>query len=202
MNHAAAPVLLLASASPRRRELLGQLGVPHRVQAADIDERRLPGERVADCVRRLAREKAARVFSCQPQVAALPVLAADTVVALEETLYGKPGDAAEAIAMLQALSGRQHRVLTAIALQTASGVLEAVSSSLVSFRTLSVAECQAYWQTGEPRDKAGGYAIQGLAAAFIDRLEGSYTGVMGLPLFETAQLLRAAGLPIWQREGA
>ena len=193
------PSLLLASASPRRRELLWQLGVPHDARAADIDEQRLPGEGMEACVQRLAHQKAERVYQQQAPGRRLPVLAADTIVVLGERLLGKPADRAQGLAMLHMLSGRQHRVLTAVALQTEAGVSSHMSESQVSFRALSGEECAQYWDTGEPCDKAGAYAIQGYAAAFIRDLQGSYSGVMGLPLHETADLLRRAGVAVWQR---
>jgi len=186
----APPLLVLASRSPRRRELLWQIGVPHQVAAADIDEQPLPGETPADCVQRLALAKARTVAP-----AGLPVLGADTAVVLDGQMLGKPADRAEGVAMLRRLSGRTHRVLTAVALVDGPGSRLAVSASEVEFRVLAEAECQRYWDSGEPRDKAGGYAIQGLGAVFISALRGSYSGVMGLPLFETAALLAAAGVP-------
>jgi septum formation protein len=193
-NAAARPVLILASASPRRRELLAQIGVAHRVAPADIDERRHEGESAETCVQRLAREKAAAVFEREGRTVGLPVLAADTAVVLGDRWFGKPGTEAELQGMLGALSGQTHRVLTAICLHTNRDVFSALSDSSVRFRTLGEAEIRAYWRTGEPRDKAGGYAIQGRAAAFIAELRGSYSGVMGLPLFDTAALLRKAGI--------
>ena len=189
---AAAPLLCLASRSPRRRELLTQIGVPHLVSAADIDETLLPGEQAADYVVRMARAKALAVHS---RGMALPVLAADTTVVLDERVCGKPADEGEAVAMLTALCGRSHTVLTAVALAVHGTLTHRLSASEVRLRSLSRAECLAYWRTGEPRDKAGGYAVQGRGAVFIEQLRGSYSGVMGLPLFETAELLRAAGLP-------
>jgi septum formation protein len=194
----AAPLLCLASRSPRRRELLTQIGVPHLVSAADIDETLLPGERAADYVVRMARAKALAVHS---RGMALPVLAADTTVVLEERVCGKPADEAEAVAMLTALSGRSHTVLTAVALAVHGTLTHRLSASEVRLRPLSRAECLAYWRTGEPRDKAGGYAVQGRGAVFIEHLRGSYSGVMGLPLYETAELLRAAGLAYGLGEG-
>lgn len=188
-------VLVLASASPRRRELLYQLGVPHRVQPADLDETRQSGEALEACVQRLARAKAQHV---QTLVAdGLPVLAADTVVVRDGQLLGKPRDRDEGLDMLRSLSGRSHQVLTAVALCSRRGVEGRLSSSTVRFRDLGDAECERYWRSGEPGDKAGGYAVQGLAAAFIAELQGSYSGVMGLPLFETAELLQRAAVPIW-----
>jgi septum formation protein len=188
-----APVLLLASASPRRRALLWQIGVAHRIAIADVDETPRAGESAADCVQRLALAKANKVGE-----AGLPVLGADTAVVLEGELLGKPRDRDSAISMLSRLSGRSHRVLTAVALVDGRGSQVRVSDSEVQFRTLSAAECARYWDSGEPRDKAGGYAIQGLGAVFVRRLIGSYSGVMGLPLYETAALLDAAGVPRWQ----
>lgn len=188
------PLLCLASASPRRRELLGQIGVPHVLASAEIDETRRKDETPVDYVQRMAQEKARTVWARQT---ALPVLSADTTVVLDGIVYGKPRDRAHAIEMLTTLSGRAHQVLTAVALATLSGVQLKLSDSTVRFRSISPEECAAYWDTGEPRDKAGGYAIQGLGAVFIESVMGSYSGVMGLPLFETAELLRSAGLPCW-----
>lgn len=191
-----APRLILASASPRRRELLAQIGVPHRVHAAGVDERLLPGETPAAAATRLAIAKA-----CAVQAAAgtaLPVLGADTIVVLDGAVLGKPPDRAAGLDMLARLSGRTHRVLSAVALATSRGVTHRLSDSAVRFRVLSDGERAAYWDTGEPHDKAGAYAIQGLGAVFIEALAGSYSGVMGLPLFETAELLAAAGVPCWQ----
>lgn len=192
---AADPVLCLASMSPRRRELLAQIGVPHIVVAAHADESLLPAESPADYVARLARLKATTVWK---RGEVLPVLAADTTVVLDGTVYGKPADRADGLAMLAALSGATHEVLTAVALATARGVALRVSRSSVRFREIGRAELEAYWDTGEPRDKAGGYAIQGYGAVFVAALSGSYSGVMGLPLLETAELLRDAGIPYWR----
>jgi septum formation protein len=194
----APPVLILASASPRRRALLRQLGVPHRAHPADIDEQRLAGEAVADCVSRLARAKAEHVWNHEGRAVALPVLAADTAVVIDDRLLGKPANRADALRMLALLSGRSHRVLTAVALLDVGGLRMRLSDSTVRFRALAAEECARYWDTREPRDKAGGYAIQGFGAAFVSGLEGSYSGVMGLPLFEVAELLHSAGLPVWQ----
>jgi nucleoside triphosphate pyrophosphatase len=188
------PVLCLASVSPRRRELLSQIGVPHVVVGAGIDEAFLPAETPRDYVTRLAREKALAIRRSGQR---LPVLAADTTVVVDAKMFGKPRDQAEAVQMLGELSGRAHQVLTAVALADSHGVADRLSSSTVRFRPVSREECLAYWETGEPRDKAGGYAIQGLGAVFIESLSGSYSGVMGLPLFETAELLRAAGIAYW-----
>ena len=188
------PVICLASMSPRRRELLAQIGVPHRVVAAHVDESLLPAEAPVDYVVRLARLKATTV---RQRGEPLPVLAADTTVVLEGSSFGKPVDRADGLAMLTALAGRMHQVLTAVALATERDVAVRVNCSSVRFRNIERAEIEAYWDTGEPRDKAGGYAIQGYGAVFIAGLSGSYSGVMGLPLFETAELLREAGIRYW-----
>jgi septum formation protein len=190
------PVICLASVSPRRRELLSQIGVPHIVVGADIDETAQAGEAPRDYVLRLARQKALTV---RERGEKLPVLAADTTVVLDDVIYGKPRDREDGVAMLGRLSGRAHEVLTAVAVADSRGVASRLSVSTVRFRGLSSEECMAYWETGEPCDKAGGYAVQGAAAVFIESLSGSYSGVMGLPLFETAELLRAAGVPYWER---
>ena len=190
----ATPLVCLASVSQRRRELLAQIGVAHVVAAADIDEAVLPQERAPDYVMRMARAKALAV---RARSAALPVLAADTTVVIDELICGKPQDEAAALAMLERLSGRTHQVLTAVVLAGDGGLASRLSASEVRFRALSRAECVAYWRSGEPRDKAGGYAVQGRGAVFIEHLSGSYSGVMGLPLFETAQLLASAGVPVW-----
>jgi len=202
------PALYLASASPRRRELLLQIGVPHRLVAAGIDETVRPGEAALDYVERLAREKAAaglaalegtaRDGSARDGEAAACVLGADTAVVLDGRILGKPEDRAEGLAMLAALSGRRHEVLTAVALCDATRCLSRVVRSEVQFRALTAAEREAYWASGEPCDKAGGYGIQGLGAVFVSRLEGSYSAVVGLPLCETAELLAAFGIPCWQ----
>jgi septum formation protein len=189
-----APLLCLASASPRRRELLHQLGVPHVLAVPDIDESVLPGEAPPDYVVRMARAKA-RI--AHPHGVRLPVLAADTSVVVDERICGKPANAEEGIAMLLQLSGRAHQVLTAVALAAGGEVQHRLSRSEVRFRHLTLVEAIAYWETGEPRDKAGSYAVQGHGAVFVEHLSGSYSGVMGLPLFETAELLAGAGVSYW-----
>ena len=191
------PVLLLASASPRRRELLWQIGVAHVIAVAAIDERQLAGETSADGVQRLALAKARKVWQGE-----LPVLGADTAVVVDGEMLGKPDARDTALAMLARLSGRVHEVLTAVALVDARGSEVRLSCSEVRFRELDPTECERYWRSGEGRDKAGGYAIQGFAAVFISELRGSYSGVMGLPLFETAALLDGAGVPRWQQDSA
>jgi septum formation protein len=188
------PPIVLASASPRRRELLAQLGVPHEVLAVEVDETPLPGEQPQALARRLARAKA--VAGRARAGGRRAVLGSDTVVAVEARIFGKPGDRDDALVMLAALSGREHRVLTAVALALhgADGpVHEALSETRVRMRPIAPAEAAAYWETGEPVGKAGAYAIQGLGAVFIEQIHGSYSGVMGLPLYETARLLQSAG---------
>lgn len=188
------PVVCLASLSPRRRELLAQIGVPHTLAAADADETLLPGESATDYVRRLARLKAEIV---RRRGESLPVLAADTTVVVDGSVFGKPVSRADGLAMLTALAGRTHQVLTAVALAAGGGVALRLNTSSVRFRDIARSEMEAYWDTGEPLDKAGGYAVQGYGAVFIAALSGSYSGVMGLPLFETAELLREAGIRYW-----
>jgi septum formation protein len=191
--------IYLASGSPRRRELLQQIGVTFQVLGADLDETALPGEAPVAYVSRLAQAKATLGWERSRDSGGVPVLAADTAVVLDARILGKPADMNDAIAMLLQLSGRAHQVLTAVALRTAAGLQVKVSHSTVTFRTIDSSEARAYWETGEPCDKAGAYAIQGYAAVFISDLKGSYSGVMGLPLFETAALLEAAGVTCWQR---
>jgi septum formation protein len=190
----------LASRSPRRRELLKQIGVNFEVlvlrekpgRGPDVNESQLENELPGDYARRVCRAKVDvgwdRVL--QRRLRPFPVLAADTVVCLDEMILGKPADRADASRMLRLLSGREHRVLTAVALRFADRAELAVSESRVCFRALAEDDIEAYVASGEPTDKAGAYAIQGRAAAFITELHGSYSGVMGLPLYETAQLLR------------
>lgn len=190
--------LYLASGSPRRRELLTQIGVPFLTQIAPIDENALPGEPAAAYVERLAREKALAGLAALSGVDDAVVLGADTAVVLDGRILGKPVDRADALATLQALSGRRHDVLTAVALVSAERTLTQVVTSHVTFRALSVAEMEAYWASGEPQDKAGSYGIQGLAAIFVSELQGSYSAVVGLPLCETAALLAEFAIPCWQ----
>lgn len=186
-------VIYLASQSQRRRELLTQIGVDFEVICVDVDESRLPGEPAQACVARLALAKAQAGRAAIPPGRQLPVLGADTIVIANGEILGKPRDGAAAEGMLQLLSGRTHQVMTAVALDDAVKI----SSSDVTFRTLSAGERAAYRASGEPTGKAGGYAIQGLAAVFISRIEGSYSGVMGLPLHETATLLQESGINIF-----
>lgn len=191
--------IYLASRSPRRRELLLQMRVPHEVlvlAATDVDEPRLPGESPADYVVRTAREKAERgmVSMRKRGLSPRPILSADTTVILGDDILGKPADRDEAVRMLQRLSGTRHEVRTALALAVDDSVHEDVSITQVQFRELTERDIQRYCDSGEPYDKAGGYGIQGLAGVFVERIEGSYTGVMGLPLYETARLLAHAGI--------
>ena len=191
--------IYLASGSPRRRELLRQIGVTFRVIGAELDETAFPGESALAYVSRLAQAKARVGWERSRDLGTAPVLAADTAVVLDTRILGKPAGLNDAMAMLLELSGRAHRVLTAVALRTAVGTEVKVSHSTVTFRSIDPSEARAYWETGEPSDKAGAYAIQGYAAIFISDLKGSYSGVMGLPLFETAALLKVAGVTCWQR---
>lgn len=186
--------LILASASPRRRELLEQIGIRYQVQTADIDESPLPHEDPFALVQRLAKEKAQAIWDASDK--RLPVLGADTLGVLDGQLLVKPDDFASARQMLLAMAGRAHTIYSAVALYHQQACELAVSESKVWFRMMTEAEIEVYWQQGEPRDKAGAYAIQGIAAIFAERLEGSYSGVMGLPLFETAQLLAKAGIRV------
>lgn len=189
--------LILASASPRRQALLKQVGIAFRQQVAEIDETPLENEAAEDYVVRLALEKA-RAVRQHSVTDRLPVLGADTAVVIDGRLLGKPESLAHARQMLQLLSGREHRVMSAVALVRSREAVQ-ISVSRVWFRPLSENEIDAYWRTGEPQDKAGAYAIQGVGAIFIERLEGSYTGVMGLPLYETGRLLQDFGIQILER---
>jgi septum formation protein len=191
--------IYLASGSPRRRELLAQIGVPFVSLSAAIDETPQPDEAPADYVARLALGKARAGFASLPADGRHGVvLGADTAVIIDGRILGKPLDQADALAMLTSLSGREHQVLTAVALFD-GGRSEVVNvSARVRFRLIEPAEAQAYWASGEPVDKAGGYAIQGLGAVFVADLQGSYSAVVGLPLCETAALLGRFGVPCWQ----
>ena len=188
--------ICLASQSPRRAELLRQLGLEFEVLDVSVDETPQAGEAVEACVARLARAKLEAARRRLGRGSSTPILVADTAVALEQAIFGKPRDRNEAVEMLARLSGRSHRVLSALAVWGAGALHTALSVSQVTFRAINTDEAAAYWETGEPQGKAGGYAIQGRGAVFVERLEGSYSGVMGLPLYETAQLLRAAGIRI------
>ncbi len=186
----------LASASPRRRELLEQIGVPLQVIRCEVDETPFAGEAAADYVERIARAKVMAGAGAVP--ASEVVLAADTAVVLDDGILGKPRDRGHAQQMLQQLSGREHRVMTAVALAQGTRIESLRVETRVRFRRLQDREIEAYWRTGEPVDKAGGYGIQGLGAVFVQHLEGSYSGVVGLPLAETAQLLAQFGIACWQ----
>ncbi|POA55621.1 MULTISPECIES: Maf family protein [unclassified Pseudomonas] len=190
--------LYLASGSPRRRELLTQIGVPFTVIGADIDETPLAAETPAAYVERLARGKAAAGRAALASDSTACVLGADTAVVLDGRILGKPRDQADALEMLMALSGREHEVLTAVALLDGQRSQARVVRSLVRLRSISEQEARRYWASGEPRDKAGGYAIQGLAAVFVAGLNGSYSAVVGLPVCETAELLGDFGISCWQ----
>lgn len=191
LTSTAKPLIYLASASPRRSALLAQIGVAHQVAPVAVDESVANAEAPENYVRRLAALKAETLWRRLPEPDRLPVLGSDTTVVVDDSILGKPADEADCIRMLQLLSGRTHQVHTAVALRSAAGSDVRLSVSEVTFREMSMAEMRGYWRTGEPADKAGAYAIQGRAAVFISRIAGSYSGIMGLPLFETAQLLAA-----------
>jgi septum formation protein len=183
--------LVLGSASPRRQELLGQIGlVPDAVRPADIDETPLKGEAARDYVARMAREKALALDCAGDEV----ILSADTTVTCGRRILGKPENEKEAAEFLWLLSGRRHHVMTAIAVRTADGLRERLVDTVVKFRPLSNEDVNLYLASGEWQGKAGGYAIQGRAGAFIPWLQGSFTAVVGLPLAETATLLASAGI--------
>ena len=191
--------IYLASASPRRREILVSLGFQPVLLAAETDETARPGEAVADYVARMARQKnaAARQLAAQRGLAlAQPLLSADTVVALDNAILGKPRDAAHARELLESLSGREHQVWTAVCVSLGGQTLEAAQRSDVRFKELSAQEIAAYIASGEPLDKAGAYGIQGIGGVFVAHLAGSISGVMGLPVFETVQLLHKLGAPV------
>ncbi|MCP2076227.1 UNVERIFIED_ORG: septum formation protein [Pseudomonas lini] len=190
--------LYLASGSPRRRELLTQIGVPFTAVSADIDETPLDHESPSAYVERLARGKAEAGWRALETDVDGCVLGADTAVVLDGQILGKPLDQTDSMAMLLSLSGREHEVLTAIALLDGQRCESRVVRSRVRFRSITEQEAAAYWASGEPRDKAGGYGIQGLGAVFVAGLDGSYSAVVGLPLCETAELLGHFGIPCWQ----
>lgn len=183
--------ITLASASPRRRELLQQIQVSYALLPVDIDESPLPGEAPEQLVQRLAQQKAAAGFALQPR---RPALGSDTIVVVDKQILGKPADRQQAIEMLGKLSGRSHQVMTAVAVCSEDKQSCVLNTSEVQFCELSAEQIEAYWQTGEPLGKAGGYGIQGLAAQFIVTISGSYSGIMGLPLYETAELLKQHGV--------
>ncbi len=184
----------LASSSPRRHEILAALGVTFTAAGVDSDDTRFDGEPVADMVIRLAVAKAAAARADVDR--SVPVIAADTAVAMDDLVLGKPDSRDQAAQMLASLSGRTHEVLTGVALDYAGKVSTATSLTRVRFREICPDEARAYWHSGEPIDKAGAYAVQGLGGIFVDKISGSYSGVVGLPVFETAALLAEAGLNV------
>ncbi len=184
------PTLILASSSPRRKEILETLGVTFTIRPTDVDESPRAGESAADMVLRLAAAKAAKIPAGPGEI----VIGADTAVVLGTEIFGKPVTADDALRMLSRLSGRTHQVMTGLAVATPAGLEPALSVTDVRFREIHPDEALRYWQSGEPQGKAGAYAIQGRGGVFVEAIMGSYTGVVGLPVFETARLLRAAGL--------
>jgi septum formation protein len=189
-------LLVLASESPRRQQLLTQLGAVYSVCGQNIKETLEKNESLEDFVVRLACEKAAAGFDQQSDKSTV-VLGADTIVVCGDSALGKPSSREDALRMLLVLSGKSHRVLSAVSLMTATKEKHILSNTLVEFRDIDEQEAERYWATGEQADKAGGYAIQGLGAIFVKSITGSYSGVMGLPLFETAALLKEFGIPLW-----
>lgn len=187
--------LILASASPRRTEILQQIGVRHQIQPADIDETSRPHESPVDYVQRMALEKAKHIIALNMET--IPVLGADTCVVCDDKIFGKPAHKDQALDMLAALSGRSHQVLTAVAMGNPERCLLSMSITEVIFRQITMQERLSYWVTGEPKDKAGSYAIQGYGAVFIESIKGSYSGVVGLPIEETSALLHTFEIPIW-----
>jgi septum formation protein len=190
--------LILASASPRRAELLQQIGVRFKVVPSNIDEKQQPGESAVDYVTRMAVEKARKVATSHPE--GVPILGADTTVVLGADIFGKPRDYSDARTMLQALSGNSHQVLTAVAVDDGETSSALVSKTEVTFRHIREHEYLSYWQSGEPEDKAGAYAIQGYGAVFVENLRGSYSGVVGLPIAQTYRLLAQFNVPIWSHK--
>lgn len=191
--------LILASASPRRRALIEQLDLPFRVVTADVDESIHPDERPADYVSRTAAKKAWSVRQGLDEALQLPVLAADTTVVLDGRILGKPASGAEAAEMLRCLSARTHEVYSGVVVVANGKEHHGLNVSRVTFAPLEADWIEAYCKSGEPLDKAGAYGVQGHAAQFISKLEGSYSGVMGLPLYETMQLLRKVGIRVLPR---
>ena len=193
--------IVLASASPRRREILTQMGVAHSLAEHSVDEVAQYGETATDFVQRLAFEKARSVQIQNPQIA-VPILGSDTIVVCKGQILGKPVDAADALRMLALLSGTAHQVYSAVALCFGVRKQVVLSSSDVVFKPLSKQEIERYWASGEPVGKAGAYAIQGLGGMFVSALSGSFSGVMGLPVFETAQLLAEFDVRTGMSEGS
>jgi septum formation protein len=188
------PQLHLASTSPRRREILQSLGIDFLVTMVETDESPYEGESAEDLVVRLATAKA------EAATGAEYVLGSDTVVVLDDKVLGKPADVGDAVEMLLALSGRSHTVLTGVALKTPNGTEVVLSKTNVRFREIDRDEAIRYWHSGEPADKAGGYGIQGLGGMFVEAINGSYSGVMGLPVFETVELLKSAGIEVLSKK--
>ena len=186
-----APKLHLASSSPRRHEILKALGLSFTAAGVDVDERRQPGEAPQAMVLRLATVKA-----CAASADSAVIIGADTAVVLDDLVFGKPRNEADALVMLGQLSGRWHQVMTGVAVLAGDALQTALSVTDVRFREIYPDEAKSYWQSGEPRDKAGAYAIQGLGGAFVESISGSYSGVVGLPAFETAKMLKNAGLEV------
>jgi len=184
--------LVLASQSPRRAQLLQEIRIKFRIEPANIDESVRESEPAVEYVQRMAREKAEFIQSHD-----LPVLAADTIVVFEGVIFGKPVDQTHAKQMLGLLSGKTHKVLTALCVIRGSDIYSHLSTSSVRFRKLSRDEIMSYWDTGEPRDKAGAYGIQGIGGTFVENIQGSYSSIMGLPLCETELLLKQVGLDTW-----
>jgi septum formation protein len=185
-------VLHLASTSPRRKAILQSLGLKFTVIAVEIDERRLEGETPQQMVLRLAANKAAAAVSADGQL----IIGADTIVVLGDKILGKPRDKDDALEMLMSLSGRSHKVLSGVALWSSAGIRSTLSETEVRFREIGEDEALAYWHSGEPCDKAGSYAIQGRGGAFVAAISGSYSGVVGLPVYELADLLGSAGIEV------
>lgn len=190
------PVLQLASTSPRRQEILRSLGLTFTVIAVEIDESRLEGETPQQMVLRLAANKAAAAVSEDSQL----VIGADTLVVLGDRVLGKPRGMDDAVEMLMKLSGRSHTVLTGVALWSPTGITSALSQTEVRFREIGRDEARAYWHSGEPCDKAGSYAIQGRGGTFVAAISGSYSGVVGLPVYELAELLGNAGIEVVKKQ--
>ncbi|MFT5082192.1 MAG: septum formation protein [Lentisphaeria bacterium] len=188
----------LASSSPRRRELLDQIGVRHKVLEVNVPEQRSPGEDPKTYVRRLALEKAVAGHALDGSV---PTLGADTVVVCSDQLFEKPKDEDDFYRMMTALSNSTHKVLTAIAIRDKQRSCVSVSTTEVTFKTVSREDMQRYWASGEPRDKAGGYAIQGMGAVLVASINGSFSGVVGLPLENLSDILTTVGVPVWNALG-
>ncbi len=199
---AAQPAIYLASKSPRRREILDQIGVPYEPLVVTVDEQRGEGETPEDYVVRLAREKATAgaALMLARGLVVRPVLGADTLVICEGEVMEKPTNQQQATTMLRQLSGREHQVLTAIAFNDGERQDERLGQTRVRFRALTDAEIRAYWQTGEPRDKAGAYGIQGKGAVFVESIEGSYSNVVGLPIEQLFVSLQSFDIDVWQGE--